>query len=65
MANKFSFIFGFSGIGFVLALIGFVLGLFSPYLQDACFHNPLYIKRLRSFEHPANWVCFAEFVIFD
>jgi len=33
VANKVSFIFGLSGIGFVLGLIGFELGLFSPSVQ--------------------------------
>jgi len=49
------------GIGFDGVRIGFV---FPEPEGVVYFHNPLLKQQLRSFEHPANWLCFG-FVFLD
>jgi len=61
--------FASSLIGFDPPSVGinwvcFGFDLFEPE-GKVYFHNPLSNRSLSSFGHPANWVCFALFVIID
>jgi len=43
---------------FASSLFGFVWLCFHRVRKAVHFHNPLLIRRLCSFECPANWLCF-------